>query len=222
MLTGLFGSPYPTTIYIGHPGWKKLGARAGYSSLTGIVFTVLLCTGSISFLSGIIPIEAGMAILIWIGLTIASQAFEAVPHRHIPAVATGIVPALAAFTLLIMQRTWSALGFGSVGESLPVDVSTYAAQGLYASGIFALNAGYLYTCMVLSAIVCCIVDHQFKRASLWALAGAGLAGVGFIHSYTYSSSGYRETLGDSPEWAIYYLVAAGLLWITPVIFREGD
>ena len=26
-----FGSPFPTTIYIGHPGWKALGARAGYS-----------------------------------------------------------------------------------------------------------------------------------------------------------------------------------------------
>ena len=27
----LFGSAFPTTIYIGHPGWKALGARAGYS-----------------------------------------------------------------------------------------------------------------------------------------------------------------------------------------------
>ena len=25
----------PTTIYIGHPGWKALGARAGYSVLNG-------------------------------------------------------------------------------------------------------------------------------------------------------------------------------------------
>ena len=28
----LFGSCFPTTIYIGHPGWKGLGARAGYSN----------------------------------------------------------------------------------------------------------------------------------------------------------------------------------------------
>src|SRR5262249_27295601 len=27
----LFGSAFPTTIYIGHPGWKALGARVGYS-----------------------------------------------------------------------------------------------------------------------------------------------------------------------------------------------
>lgn len=34
-----FGSPFPTTIYIGHPGWKALGARAGYSTLNGIFMT---------------------------------------------------------------------------------------------------------------------------------------------------------------------------------------
>ena len=33
----LFGSAFPTTIYIGHPGWKALGARAGYSVLNGVV-----------------------------------------------------------------------------------------------------------------------------------------------------------------------------------------
>src|SRR5262245_54136771 len=31
----LFGSAFPTTIYIGHPGWKALGARAGYSVMNG-------------------------------------------------------------------------------------------------------------------------------------------------------------------------------------------
>ena len=28
---------FPTTIYIGHPGWKAMGARAGYSILNGVV-----------------------------------------------------------------------------------------------------------------------------------------------------------------------------------------
>ncbi|MEM0965658.1 MAG: NCS2 family permease [Verrucomicrobiota bacterium] len=222
MLTGIFGSPFPTTIYIGHPGWKKLGARAGYSSLTGIVFTVILCTGSISVLAGIIPIEAGMAILIWIGLTIASQAFEAVPRAHIPAVATGMVPALAAFSLLTMQRTWSALGFGGGGDALPTDPSVYSAQGLALSGIFALNAGYLYTCMILASITCAIIDRRFRLGAAWAVAGAVLAGLGFIHSFQFTAVGYQETLGDNPAWAIYYLIAAGVLWSVPWVFREVE
>ncbi|MGE9290354.1 MAG: NCS2 family permease [Puniceicoccales bacterium] len=222
ILTGVFGSPYPTTIYIGHPGWKKIGARAGYSSMSGVLFTVLLCTGSISLLSGIIPIEAGMAILIWIGLTIASQAFEAVPRKHIPAVTIGFVPALAAYTLLTMQRTWGSLGFGAGGASLPADYTAFDQQGLYAGGIFALNAGYLYTCMILSAMVCCIIDGRFRTGAIWALAGVALAGVGFIHSFQFSSAGYRETLFQSPEWAIYYLIAAGFLFVAPLVFRPED
>ena len=31
----LFGSCFPTTIYIGHPGWKGMGARGGYSVING-------------------------------------------------------------------------------------------------------------------------------------------------------------------------------------------
>src|SRR5262245_2749995 len=37
----LFGSCFPTTIYIGHPGWKALGARAGYSILNAVVLTMV-------------------------------------------------------------------------------------------------------------------------------------------------------------------------------------
>jgi two-component system, cell cycle sensor histidine kinase and response regulator CckA len=33
IVAAMFGSAFPTTIYIGHPGWKALGARAGYSVL---------------------------------------------------------------------------------------------------------------------------------------------------------------------------------------------
>ena len=31
------GSPFPPAVYIGHPGWKAVGGRIGYSLATGIV-----------------------------------------------------------------------------------------------------------------------------------------------------------------------------------------
>ena len=37
LIAALFGSAFPTTIYIGHPGWKAMGAGAGYSILNGTV-----------------------------------------------------------------------------------------------------------------------------------------------------------------------------------------
>ncbi len=64
----LFGSCFPTTIYIGHPGWKALGARAGYSTLNGLVITVICLTGLVGMISAIIPMEAGSSIVLWISL----------------------------------------------------------------------------------------------------------------------------------------------------------
>ncbi len=48
----LFGSCFPTTIYIGHPGWKALGARAGYSTLERAGRSRLIClTGTVSLIA---------------------------------------------------------------------------------------------------------------------------------------------------------------------------
>src|SRR5262249_50691758 len=46
----LFGSCFPTTIYIGHLGWKALGARAGYSTLNGLVITMICLTGTVALI----------------------------------------------------------------------------------------------------------------------------------------------------------------------------
>ena len=93
----LFGSCFPTTIYIGHPGWKALGARAGYSVLNGVVMTVICLTGTLAYLAWAVPIDAGMAIVLWIGIVITAQAFQAVPREHAPAVVLGILPGVAAW-----------------------------------------------------------------------------------------------------------------------------
>src|SRR5439155_22670862 len=45
IVAAAFGSCFPTTIYIGHPGWKRLGARGGYSVLNAVFFTVIALTG---------------------------------------------------------------------------------------------------------------------------------------------------------------------------------
>lgn len=63
MLASFFGSTFPTTIYIGHPGWKKMGARSGYSVLNGIFITIICITGLSSIILNLIPIESGMGIL---------------------------------------------------------------------------------------------------------------------------------------------------------------
>ncbi|MFW5921092.1 MAG: NCS2 family permease, partial [Polyangiales bacterium] len=91
VVAALFGSCFPTTIYIGHPGWKGLGARSGYSVLNGVFFAVLTLGGFVGLVNALIPMEAGMSVVLWIGLVITAQAFQATPRSHAPAVA--VVPA---------------------------------------------------------------------------------------------------------------------------------
>jgi len=105
----LFGSCFPTTIYIGHPGWKAIGARAGYSILNAAFFTVLCLTGSLAFIAWLVPIEAGMAIVLWIGIIMAAQSFDATPRHHAPAVVLGLLPGLGAWGVL-MAKGWAARG----------------------------------------------------------------------------------------------------------------
>ncbi|MEJ1971103.1 MAG: hypothetical protein WDM96_00810 [Lacunisphaera sp.] len=84
LAAALCGSPYPTTLYYGHPGWKAIGARAGYSTLNAAFFTAVLLTGTFSYIAYAVPVEAGMAILVWIGATMFMQAFSSVPVKHYP------------------------------------------------------------------------------------------------------------------------------------------
>lgn len=105
MAAALFGSCFPTTIYIGHPGWKGMGARAGYSWLNGLVMTAICLTGTVGVISRVVPLEAGIAIVLWIGIVITAQAFQTSPTRHAPAAAIGLFPAIAAWGTVIVAGT---------------------------------------------------------------------------------------------------------------------
>ena len=193
----LFGSPFPTSIYIGHPAWKKLGARAGYSVLNGVVITLICLTGTMGALTWLIPAEAGVAIILWIGVIITAQAFEVTPRRHLVAVVVGLFPGLAAWTMLIVKTSLAAAGAGSPGGPVldtPL-VRTAHAAGAYIGGGFALEQGFLYAAMIWAAIVVCIVDRQWTRAAVWSGIGALLALTGLMHSYTLTG---RDTVINLP------------------------
>ena len=76
MVGALLGSCFPTTVYIGHPAWKALGARQGYSILNGVVITLVCTTGLMGLVLAIVPKESASAILLFVGLVITAQAFE--------------------------------------------------------------------------------------------------------------------------------------------------
>ena len=173
IVAAAFGSCFPTTIYIGHPGWKQLGARAGYSVLNGVFFAVIALGGLTYLINALVPMEAGMAIVLWIGIVITAQAFQATPSEHAPAVAIGLFPAIAAWGLLVLTQTLGAAGGGqrrSAGSPRACSPSParFAQSGLQLDGLVALSQGFMVTCMVWSAMSAHLIDRQFRRATAWA------------------------------------------------------
>jgi len=182
----LFGSCFPTTIYIGHPGWKALGARAGYSILNAVVLTAVCLLGLLSVISWAIPVDAGMAIVLWIGLIITAQAFQSTPREHAPAVVVGILPGLAAWGVLMVKQGVQ-IGAKSAVPALTSDlIPTFHAMDNWIDGGLALNEGFIFTSMILSAITVAVIERRFVQAGLWCFAAAALSALGFMHSYQFN------------------------------------
>lgn len=215
MAAACFGSVFPTTIYIGHPGWKKMGAGAGYSVANGIVITLLCLLGLVGFVSALIPVEAGAAILLWIGITIAAQAFDATPREHAPAVVVGFFPALAAWGLLLLEGALRAagtnieeVGLQALGLQLPV------------AGLISLERGFIFTSMILAAMTVCLIERHYRKASAWALAAAAISASGLMHGYTIANGAIVNAYGPSYTWP-FVLAYAGMAIVFFVLSLSG-
>lgn len=180
---GLFGSCFPTTIYIGHPGWKALGARASYSIVNGVFFTAIFLFGLGPFLRALIPIEAGAAIVVYIGIIITAQAFQATPKAHAPAVAIAIFPALAAIVVVTLGLYFDR---ADVSLTLAEIMRDPTPTTQYLSGLVTLagaNSGWIVVTLILSAIGAALIDHKYKAATVWASIATMLTLIGAIHAY---------------------------------------
>lgn len=201
-----FGSCFPTTIYIGHPGWKAMGARSGYSVLNAVFATVVCLTGTLAHIAWAVPVDAGMAIVLWIGIVISAQAFQAVPVRHAPAVVLGLMPGLAAWGALMAKNGLRAAGVGMPGGPpfSPDLVAKFHASDTWIDGAFALEQGFIFTATILAAATVAIIERQLGRAAAWCAAGAGLAAVGLVHAYRWTPGDTVMDLRPAWAWAAGY------------------
>jgi AGZA family xanthine/uracil permease-like MFS transporter len=215
-----FGSCFPTTIYIGHPGWKALGARAGYSVLNAAFFAAVGFTGTLAHIAWAVPIDAGMAIVIWIGMIITAQAFQATPREHAPAAVVGLLPAVAAWGALLAKNGLRAAGVGAPGGP-PFSTSLLEAflrTDTWIHGAFALEQGFILTSMLLSAATVAIIERRFGAAAGWCGAAAALSLAGLMHSYRWTVGDTAMDLAPAWPWAWGYAAMAALClaarWIT--------
>lgn len=219
-----FGSCFPTTIYIGHPGWKALGARAGYSTLNALFFVLVALSGTFAYIVWAVPADAGMAIVLWIGLVITAQAFSATPREHAPAVVVGLLPGVAAWGALMAKNGLRVAGYGSPGGPAfsPELIPAFLASDTWIHGVFALEQGFIFTAMILSAITVAILERRFPLAAAWSLAAAALAAVGLLHSYAFTPADTVLSLTPAWPWAAGYAVMAAIFLAARWLTVEGE
>src|SRR5207245_8361246 len=145
----LLGSPFPPAVYIGHPGWKAAGGRTSYSMASGVAIALLCFLGLFSLLGAVLPTPAIVPILLYIGLLIGAQAFQAVPSQHAIAVVIAIIPNIAAWATGQMDNVLAAAGT----TAQRVGFATIAANGTIYKGLALLGGGAVLAGLLLGAIV---------------------------------------------------------------------
>jgi AGZA family xanthine/uracil permease-like MFS transporter len=208
-----------STPYIGHPAYKAMGARAGYTLVTAIFVGAAGIFGFFDVIFQLIPQAVIFPILIFVGLEITAQSFHATPTRHYPAVAFACVPALAYLAVLAMGRILSdpaAAPFASL------DAKT---QG-WIQTITVLSGGgtFILTSLLWATALAHLIDGRVRPACAALLIASVMAFFGVIHSPLSSApiampgeviarlkaeGRYAATSGRTPyHWSSAYAMAA--------------
>lgn len=180
ILGSLFGNPFPTAVFIGHAGWKKAGARIGYTIATGIVLVFITWLGLIELLLNIIPLEAILPILIYVGLIVGSQAFQETEKKYAPAVILALIPWLADWGKTVIGNAFTAANVDPA--SIPME--NFSNAGLQYEGMLVLSGGSIIVSMIWASILVFIIDQEFNKAAITSVIGGALSFVGIIHSAT--------------------------------------
>jgi len=208
------GSPFPTTLYVGHAAHKANGARSGYSALNGLVTLLLCLTGVLPLVLRVIPLEVAGPVVVWFGLVTVGQAFTEVPANQSVAVAMGLIPMVAQWATGLISTVVEKTNT-SLAELMP-RVGGELALG----GLIALGQGGLLTSMLWSATLALAIQRKFAQAAAWMGAAAVLSAFGVIHAYALTPGGVVGRIGlwVAPEFAISY--AAGALFLLVCSWRN--
>ncbi|MGC2398560.1 MAG: hypothetical protein WA510_02190 [Acidobacteriaceae bacterium] len=201
------GSPFPTTLYLGHAAHKANGARSGYSVLNGLVTLGLCTTGILPIVLRFVPLEVAAPVIVWFGLITVGQAVTEVNANQAIAVVAGLIPALAQWATALADTVAR-----KAGSSL-IQIAPRMGSDLAMGGLIALGQGSLLTSMLWSAALALIIQRRFRPAAAWLAAAAALSSVGIIHAYRLSGNGVESLIGwwVAPQFTLAY--AGGALFL---------
>lgn len=176
LLAGATGGVSQSTPYIGHPAYKSMGGRSGYTLACGIFIGLGGALGLISFIVGALPKAAVVPILIFVGLEIVTQAYTTCPRKHFPAVTLSFLPIMGYLVLI----QWNTI----IGGLQIQDADLPARLAHDYPIIRALGNGFILTAMLWGAFGATLVDRRLIATTGYLGVCALFSFFGVIHSVT--------------------------------------
>lgn len=217
LAAGVTGGVSQTTPYIGHPAYKSMGGRAGYTLLTGLFIGLGGVFGYLAFMADVLPRPALAPILVFIALEITGQAYGATPRRHMAAVTIALLPSIADVVQIFLSQVYN----GALLSSAIDPAGTMQATGITnpsfiqtCAVMVMLASGFIVSAMLWGAAVAFLTDRRVRAAGATLISCGVLSFFGFIHSVLPTGSVYLPWRVGSRlpyHWAVAYLLIGVLV-----------
>jgi AGZA family xanthine/uracil permease-like MFS transporter len=202
IVAGMAGGVAQSTPYIGHPAYKRMGARAGYTLATGLFIGFGAMFGIIGKVVELIPPAAVAPVLIFVGFEIASQSIK-ISEKEMSAVLLAFIPSIANLVLIQIN---SLLGFfhKSMADLSGDMLATVKA-------VTVLGNGFILTAMLWGSAVAFLINNKIKGFATTMASVIFLTLFGIIHSVNPDGSIY---LPDFSSFNYSIKIATGYLLFT--------
>ncbi|SHJ17480.1 putative MFS transporter, AGZA family, xanthine/uracil permease [Clostridium amylolyticum] len=157
LISAFVGNPLSLGLYWGYPGWKKMKSGTGYHLGIVILYSLVCLTGLTAIINAFIPEATVLPILIFVGISSYSQAFDVVTKKYYPAVILASLPVVMDFVVSKMAK-----------DALP--------------GFTVFQPGSAFIGLIVGCIFVYVIDNNWRNAAITNIVALGLALIGMIHS----------------------------------------
>ncbi len=209
LLASIIGSPFALGGYWGHTAWKKINAGSGYPLITAAMYLTFCFLGIVAILGAIIPAQATLGLLVFIGVASAGNAFEVTPKKYFAV--TSLTMAIPILELIKNKMTDMTRPL----ENLDLTGTLETTKEIIANinvpdAINLMGSGAAFTALIWGSIFCFVIDRKWFGAAIASLVGFLLTFTGVIHMGTIIATTKAATMTAyiSHPMTLAYLTAA--------------
>lgn len=173
----LLGNPFPTTVYYGHAGWKKIEAHAGFSIANGIIYLLIGISGLTGVIMSIVPYEVAVVLLVYVGISVSASTYTDIPAQYHSVILLSLIPIIAQYAYNLISSAVQAAGT-TIGE---ISMEKFAEFSVPVKGLTILSNGAFLTSLFLAAVLAYVIDQRYKSAAAFCLILSAATFIGLIH-----------------------------------------